>query len=227
MRHTDPSEYVRREQSVCPRQPATVEPATVGVGWQVGWEKLFCAMPEGGWSHASGAIHVWLTLLKPLKKLSENESFPFLEGQFFILICLPFFAAPSHKFLWPVLSNSLKEIHMLKSSLAAKPFVLILLQDNWYYTPRVGLSEKKGQGSRVTASPQQCYPESHQPEPKPRCSKLLRGPRIKAGAETFQGNSAHVSQKVSWAWGTLPMAVSNLITWAMMFSFSPSPYIIW
>lgn len=117
-------------------------------------------MPEGGWSHASGAIHVWLTLLKPLKKLSENESFPFLEGQFFILICLPFFAAPSHKFLWPVLSNSLKEIHMLKSSLAAKPFVLILLQDNWYYTPRVGLSEKKGQGSRVTASPQQCYPES-------------------------------------------------------------------
>lgn len=83
MRRTDPSEYVQREQSVCPRQPATV-----GVGWQLGREKLFCAMPEGGWSHASGAIHVWLTLLKPLKKLSENESFPFLEGQFFILIPL-------------------------------------------------------------------------------------------------------------------------------------------
>lgn len=100
----------------------------------------------GGWSHASGAIHVWLTLLKLLeKKKSENENFPFLEGQFHLKVPDPdtFFAAPSHKFLWPVLGDSLKKIHMLKSSLAAKPFVSFLLQENWYYPPRVGLSEKK------------------------------------------------------------------------------------
>lgn len=95
----------------------------------------------GSWSHPSGGIHVGNSPETPWKVLNAPTLLP-AKGQFHLTMPNSFFATPSHKVLWPVLGNSGENWQVEVSLVTAKPFVLSLLQVNWYCWPRGGLLEK-------------------------------------------------------------------------------------